>query len=271
MAATRRSPLLLAFFHPSNLVGLATSGVASAVVDNPAPVGVALAFQLVYLGLAATSRRMQRALGARAGAGDAAEEAQGQLQALLAELSPSQRQQYEGLKELRGRILANYAKLPGGKVMVASSEGRLDALLTSFVRLLGSLNSYRTFLGGATRRSVEQELASLKAEVGEETNPRVRDVKARRVDILGKRVERFVLAEESREVVAHQLAAIEDLLRLTHDQSISIRDPEVATRQLDALSAGVEASEETVREMERIMDFTEEAGGPGVSHGTRVR
>ncbi|MCI0569894.1 MAG: hypothetical protein L0Y66_04015, partial [Myxococcaceae bacterium] len=162
-------------------------------------------------------------------------------------------------------------KLPGGRVMVASSEGRLDALLTSFVRLLGSLNSYRTFLGGASRRGVEQELVELKREVEGERNPRLRDVKARRVDILQKRLERFLLAEESREVVAHQLAAIEDLLRLTLDQSISIRDPEAANRQLDAIAASVEASEETVREMERIMDFTEEMGTSGVSHGARVR
>lgn len=265
--ARPKSLFRAAFFHSANLVGLLTAGASSAMTGEALPALVALGAEVVYLGAAASSRRMQRALGA----GTFAEEPEGQLQALLAELSPSQVQQYEALRELRGRILANYAKLPGGKVMVASSEARLGSLLTSFVRLLGSLNSYRTFLGGGTRKAVEQELAELQAEVRAETNPRVRDVKARRVDILGKRVERFTLAEESREVVAHQLAAIEDLLRLTHDQSISIRDPEVATRQLDALAAGVEASEETVREMERIMDFTEETGTSGVSHGMRVR
>jgi Arc/MetJ family transcription regulator len=264
--ARPKSLLRAAFLLPANLVGLATAGASALLTGEPLPALVALGVEGLYLGVASGSRRFQRALGARAEAED-----EGQLTTLLSELSPSQRQQYQGLRELRDRILANYRKLPGGRVMVASSEGRLDALLTSFVRLLGSLNSYRTFLGGATRHTVERELRELEREVESEANPRVRDVKARRVDILKKRVERFLLAEESREVVAHQLAAIEDLLRLTHDQSISIRDPEVATRQLDALSAGVEASEETVREMERIMDFTEESGGATVSHGTRVR
>ena len=75
-----------------------------------------------------------------------------------------------------------------------------------------------------------------------------------------KRVHRFVQAEESREVVSHQLASIEDVLRLTHEQSIAIRDPEAVERQLEALTTEVEATEETVREMERFMEFSEEAG-----------
>ncbi|MCI0672357.1 MAG: hypothetical protein L0Y64_18045 [Myxococcaceae bacterium] len=261
--ARTTSLLRAAFLLPANLVGLATAGVSSLLTGEPLPALVALGVEGFYLATVPWSRRFQRAVGA--------EGSEGELKLLLAELSPSQREQYEGLRALRDRILTNYRKLPGGRVMVASSEGRLDALLTSFVRLLGSLNSYRTFLGGASRRGVEQELVELKREVEGERNPRLRDVKARRVDILQKRLERFLLAEESREVVAHQLAAIEDLLRLTLDQSISIRDPEAANRQLDAIAASVEASEETVREMERIMDFTEEMGTSGVSHGARVR
>jgi hypothetical protein len=55
--------------------------------------------------------------------------------------------------------------------------------------------------------------------------------KERRAEILRKRVLRFTQAAESREVVSHQLASIEDMLRLTHEQSIAIRDPEVVGRQ----------------------------------------
>jgi hypothetical protein len=86
----------------------------------------------------------------------------------------------------------------------------------------------------------------------------LKEVKARRVEILKKRVARFAQAEESREVVSHQLASIEDVLRLTHEQSIAIRDPEVVSRQLEALTAEVTATEETVKEMESFMQVTEE-------------
>ena len=41
-------------------------------------------------------------------------------------------------------------------------------------------------------------------------------------------------------------------------------------RQLDVVSAEVQATDETVREMERFMEFQEEVGKP-LPHGTRVR
>jgi hypothetical protein len=45
---------------------------------------------------------------------------------------------------------------------------------------------------------------------------------------------------------------------LTHEQSIAIRDPESVGRQLEALTAEVAATEETVKEMEQFMQITEE-------------
>ena len=103
-----------------------------------------------------------------------------------------------------------------------------------------------------------------------EASARLREVKQKRVEILSKRLQRFTQAEESRAVVSHQLASIEDLLRLTHEQSIAIRDPEHVNRQLDALSVEVQATEDTVREMEQFMDFADEAAAP-LPHGVRVR
>jgi hypothetical protein len=182
----------------------------------------------------------------------------GEREALLADLSVSQKEHYAQLRELKERILESYRKMPGGGVLVASSERRLEALLSSFLRLVTTLNSYRKFLNATDRKAIEEELAALEADVAQDTNERLREVKARRVEILKKRVARFVQAEESREVVSHQLASIEDVLRLTHEQSIAIRDPAVVSRQLEALTAEVSATEETVREMETFMQVTED-------------
>ena len=143
-------------------------------------------------------------------------------------------------------------------MLAANSERRLDALLTSFLRLVATLNGYRKFLSVGDKRSLEDELRGLEAEFQTDASEKLREVKARRIEILKKRVHRFTQAEENREIVSHQLASIEDMLRLAHEQSIAIRDPEIVTAQLDALTAEVAATEETVREMEsfmRIDDF----------------
>ncbi|NEJ03741.1 hypothetical protein, partial [Rhizobium ruizarguesonis] len=128
-----------------------------------------------------------------------------------------------------------------------------------------------TYLNGSDREHLTSEVTALEAEVESEANPRLKDVKGKRVEILRKRLMRFEQAGESREVVSHQLAGIEDLMRLTHEQSIAIRDPESVNRQLDVLSAETEATDETVRQMERFLDFTEETSAPLPHGGTRVR
>ncbi len=251
--------LKAALLVPANLFGLLASGVASVVLGDPTPALIAAGLQGVYLGTVSFSPRFQRAVRAAAGVGEAPEVTE--TVALLEDLAPSQREHYFALKELRDKILANYRKLPGGGVLVASSEGRVDALLTNFLRLLTTLNSYRKYLSAADRAAIEREVSQLGREILAEENPKLRDVKARRVEILQKRVQRFAQAEESRELVSHQLAGIEDLLRLTHEQSIAIRDPESLTHQLDALAAEADATDETVREMERFMSISEELGG----------
>lgn len=256
--------LKAAFLLPANLVALPTTLIATMAAGQPLGAAIALAVEAAYLAIVANAPPFQRAVRARSIGG--AEAAEKEVAALLEDMAPSQREHYLALKQIRGRILENYRKLPGGRLLAATSEQRVDALLTSFVRLLATLNNYRKYLNMGDRKNVERELETLVAEVQEEANPRIKEVKQKRVEILRKRVQRFQQAEESREIVSHQLAGIEDVLRLTHEQSIAIRDPEMVTRQLEALTAEVQSTEETVREMERFMEFTEP-----LPTGVRVR
>jgi hypothetical protein len=263
------SPLRAAFVVPANLLALLTAGASSLFTGEPLPALVALGVEAFYLTVLSATPSFRRAVRAKAGAVNRAIDSEKEVKALLDELAPSQRDHFLFLSDLRDKILANYRRLPGGGVLVATSEQRVDALLIAFLRLLATLNSYRKYLGTSDRVALEAELRALQAEVSGEDNPRLKEVKGRRVEILTKRVQRFSQAEESREVVSHQLAGIEDLLRLTHEQSIAIRDPESIGRQLDALSSEVQETEETVREMERFMEMTEDVRGPPT--GVRVR
>lgn len=258
-----------AFLLPANLVGLLTAGASALMTGEPLPALVALGVEGLYLGVVPSMKRFQRAVRARGGE-EVGEPGRKEVDTLLAELAPSQREHYQVLVGLKEKILENYRRLPGGKVLATDSEPRLDALLTSFLRMVAALNHHRTYLNSTDREQLEKELRELEAEVAQEANPRLKDVKEKRLEILRKRLGRFQQAGESREVVSHQLAGIEDLMRLTHEQSITIRDPETVNRQLDVVSAEVQATDETVREMERFMDFQDEIGKP-LPHGTRVR
>jgi hypothetical protein len=255
--ADEPSYLKAALLAPANLIGLSAAGVGAVATGDPTAAVVAAGLEVFYLAATWFSPAFRRRVRAQARA-LAQELPDAEVTALLEELAPSQREHYFALKELRDKLLANYRKLPGGGVLVASSEARVGALLTNFLRLLTTLNGYRKYLNAADRAAIAQEISGLERELSTEGNERLREVKHKRVEILRKRLLRFTQAEESREIVSHQLAGIEDLLRLTHEQSIAIRDPESVTRQLDALAAEAEATLETVRELEKFMDFAEE-------------
>ncbi len=259
MAAQQRSPnyLKAALLMPANLFALAAGGVASVMLADFTPLFAAGGASVVYLTLLSVMPGFRRAVRANFEDQRGSNQDSTAFDTLVLELAPSQREHYESLLALKERILSSYKKMPGGRVLVASSEQRLNALLHSFVRLVTTLNSYRSFLSAADKKGVEDEMKELLAEAQDESNIRLKEVKMRRVEILQKRVARFVQAEESREVVSHQLASIEDVLRLTHEQSIAIRDPEVVTRQLESLTLDIEATEDTVREMESFMQVTE--------------
>jgi hypothetical protein len=265
-APGRLAWLRTALLSPANLIGLSGAAGATLVTGQTLPVLVAGGLEVFYLVVVGINPRFRRAARTKQGASGEEDE----VQSMLAELAPSQREHYHRLRDLKEKIEANYRRLPGGRVLAASSESRVDALLTSFLRLLNTLNGYRRYLSMADRQALDRELKELQADASAEASTRLREVKQKRVEILSKRLQRFTQAEESRAVVSHQLASIEDLLRLTHEQSIAIRDPEHVNRQLDALSVEVQATEDTVREMEQFMDFADESAAP-LSHGVRVR
>jgi hypothetical protein len=249
---------------PANVIALLTAGGASLLTGHPLPALIALSAEGFYLAAVGLVPSVRRAVGSRV-----ARPEDDETERLLSELAESQREHYFVLRDLRDSILENYRKLPGGGVLAASSEAQLAALLTAFLRLLSTLNDHRRYLGIADREAIRRELSLLETELRGQDNPRLREVQEKRADILRRRLERFAQSEESRAVVSHQLASIEDLVKLTHEQSISIRDPAAVGGMLDALAAEVSATEKTVRELEQFLDVTEDPALP--AGRTRVR
>ena len=261
--SSRSSYLKAALLMPANLFALAAGGLASWLVGEWTPLLAAAGASTLYLGLVSFLPSFRRAVQrGMLASGDEALSPDQELEVLLAELAPTQKEHYESLRELKARIVANYTRVPGGRALADSSGRRIDGLLTAFVRLLSTLNAYRRYLGATDKKAIEDEVAALGRELAADESPRLKEVKQRRVEILELRLSRFNKAEESREVVSHQLAGIEDLLKLTLEQSIAMRDPEAVGRQLEVLGAEVQATEDSVKEMERFMEFHEELSSP---------
>ncbi len=180
----------------------------------------------------------------------------------LALLSPNQRAIYLELKSLTEKTLACYARLPSGGLLLASSETQLTGMLDVFLKLLNALNGYRRYLSATDRAQIEKELAVLRTEISgmtpeQELDP-VNRIKARRVSLLEERLSKFDKAITGRELISHQLASIEDFLRLFHDQALTLRDPDMATMQIESLTQQLETTDETMRSLEGFSAVTEE-------------
>jgi 3-dehydroquinate dehydratase len=82
--------------------------------------------------------------------------------------------------------------------------------------------------------------------------PRVRQIKQKRLDILEKRLDRFKKAHENLAVIEAQLETIEDVTKYIHEQSLTMRNPEEVSFQLDTLIAEVEETQAAVTEIEEV-------------------
>src|SRR5207248_7065080 len=94
-------------------------------------------------------------------------------------------------------------------------------------------------------------------------SPKVQEINRKRIEILGKRIEKFGKIRENCCVIEAQCGAMEDVLQLIRDQSVTLRDPQQVNDQLEGLVHDVEQTEQTVREVEAIFEMaTPEQNSP---------
>ncbi len=247
-----------AFLNPINLAALSAALGASILLVNPIPIAVAAGAELLYLGTVPGTRRFREMVDRRNLRRRRMQHYKADA-ALYGSLSPEQQKVVDGLKKIRDEIHSNYGRLGGGsQLLIGPSLARVDSLISSFLRLMDQLNAYRQYLGAANKAQIDREIGELGTEIDQDEPGRLRDIKERRLGILEQRRARFGRAEENREVISHQLAAIEDILRLIHEQSLTARDPQDISRLLDTLAVEVEEMQGTIHEMESFLQIQAE-------------
>jgi hypothetical protein len=98
---------------------------------------------------------------------------------------------------------------------------------------------------------IKREIVSLQKALGSDP-PKVQEINKKRIEILGKRLEKYDKISENRKVVDAQCSAVEDVLMLVRDQSVTMRDPQQVSERLDSLVHDVEQTEQTVQQVEAI-------------------
>jgi chromosome segregation ATPase len=243
--------LKAAFHWQYNIIALAGAGLFAVVSGSALPILLAGGLELMYLAVVPQNSRFRRLVRSWHLADEQLKHAQS-LNQMLQSLSPEMQSRYVHCAQICGSIRSNFAQLSSqSQIFLQQIDTSLQGLLTGYARLLAALQQQVQYLRGNTQDEIKREIAALQKALATDP-PRVKEINQKRIEILNKRLEKFDKISENRKVVDAQISAVEDVLMLVRDQSVTMRDPQEVSDRLDSLVHDVEQTEQTVQQVETI-------------------
>jgi hypothetical protein len=240
-----------AFNFQYNWIALAGAGLFAIVSGSFLPVILAAGVELMYLAIVPQNSRFQRLVRSRK-FGEAQQQRQVQFAQMLASLSPDAKARYAKLAQVCAYVRGNFSQFSAtSKIFLEQMDARLDGLLDGYARLLLAATQQQQYLKGTDPDDIQREIAGLRKDMNQDP-VKVQEINKKRVEILTKRLEKYQKICENQQIIDAQCSAIEDALHLVRDQSVTMRDPQQVSDQLDNLVRDVEQTEQTVQEVEAI-------------------
>ena len=229
------------------------TALVSLIALNPLPILFLLGSELVLLPVLDSGPL--RRLVARRKLEIARKEAEAQRAKLVGDLAPASAKRYAAMEHLTGLIETNYQSLTGiSQAYLSEQRGKLDTILQGYLHRLMAVQRYERLPTGRTPDEVSEEIEQLERELEEP------DLPERAAAALKKNLElkQRLLASLSEvggtvKALLTELDSIESLLEMLHQNSISLRDPQAISADLDTIVRQSEDSERIVREMESLL------------------
>jgi len=240
-----------AFNIQYNWIALGGAAAFALVTGTAIPIALAGGLELMYLAVVSQHPRFQRLVRSWKFAEQQKLNEQ-KLGDMLRNLPPDMQGRYIKLAEVCRSIRGNFAQLSStSQIFVQQMDQRLEGLLHGYARLLSAAFQQRQYVKTTDPDQITKEVATLQQHLNTDP-PRVQDINKKRVEILSKRLEKYQKISENRQVVDAQCSAVEDVLQLVRDQSVTMRDPQQVSDQLANLVHDVEQTEQTVQQVESI-------------------
>jgi hypothetical protein len=232
---------------------VAAGAVAASVLTlNPLPVLLWLGSELVLLPILDSGplRRLvarRRREAARKGSAE-------RRQAMIATFDPANARRYAALSSLCRMIEANYQSLTGiSQAYLSEQRGKLDNILEGALSRMLALQRYQK-LPSRDPDDIKREIANLERELqGGTPNERARAALQKNLELKRKLMTSYSEIEGTMMALSTELDSMASLLEVLHQNSISLRDPQAISEELDTIVQQSEASERVVREMEALL------------------
>ena len=240
-----------AFHLQYNWIALAGAGAFALISGSFLPLILASGLELMYLAIVPQNWRFQRLVRSWKFA-EQQKQKQLQLGEMLRSLPAELQSRYIHSAQVCNSIRTNFAQFSStSQIFLQQIDSRLQGLLTGYARLLLAAAQQQQYMKSTNADDIRREIAGLQKTLSSDP-PKVQEINKKRIEILTKRQEKFDKICENRKVVDAQCAAVEDVLMLVRDQSVTMRDPQQVSERLENLVHDVEQTEQTVQQVEAI-------------------
>ena len=232
---------------------LGGAALASLVTVNPLPLLVWLGSEMVLLPILDSGPL--RRLVARRKLANARAQANAERSRLVGALTPQQAKRYAGMEELCRLIEANYQSLTGiSQVYLSEQRRKLDVILQGYVQRLMALQRYEKMPMTRNSRDIEEEIEGLEQELADPSlNERAASALKKNLELKRRLLDSLSEVGGTVKALFTELDSMESLLEVLHQNSISLRDPQAISQELDAIVRQSEESDRIVREMETLL------------------
>jgi len=240
-----------AFNLQYNWIALCGAGLFALASASVLPLLLAAGAEMMYLATIPNNSRFQRLVRSWK-FGQEQIQRQQQFAVMLQSLTPEARLRYGKLAQVCATVRANFSQFSStSKLFLQQMDARVDGLLHGYARLLLAASQQQMYMKATDPNDIKKEMAALQKGMNDDP-PKVQEINKKRIEILSKRLEKYQKICENQRVVDAQCSAVEDVLHLVRDQSVTMRDPQQVSDQLDNLVRDVEQTEQTVQQVEAI-------------------
>jgi hypothetical protein len=252
----RRPKIIEALLQDFNLIGLGGFAALAALTQNPIPLVVGGAIELLYLINAPGSRWFERYLAIQRA------RHRGQRRGLwrarmLASLSRADRERFKATQQrLAG---AGGALDPETRMLAQTELDRVEDLLDQMLDLLAVRQAARAYLGTIDAGALTQEMQSVRRRMRNTEYPDLLRVEEQRLEVLEKRMNEYQEMQRNVEIVTSQVATIEHSVAFLADKLVSWSSSGREPQGLKEILAGVESTEQAMEQVRPALENIQRA------------
>jgi hypothetical protein len=175
--------------------------------------------------------------------------------ALVASFDSSHARRYAELEQRCRMIEANYQSLTGiSQAYLSEQRGKLDHILEGCLNRMLALQRYDQMPKASDPRDIAKDIARLERDLTDTgLNERARAAVEKNLELKRRLQASTFEINATRKALSTELDSMASLLEVLHQNSVSLRDPQAISDELDTIVRQSEDSERVVREMEALL------------------